>query len=68
MNPTKRDPEAIIEFTENLLGHELYEHQKEVIRKLYSSDPDDRYLVMCRHHGRATIMDLIDDFHEIMKI
>lgn len=65
---TKRDPEAVIEFTEKLLGCELYDHQKEVIRKLCNADEDDRYLVMCRHHGRATIMDLMDDFHEIMKI
>ncbi len=59
---------TVIEFVEKLLGCELYEHQKDVIRKLYRSGPDDRYLVMCRHHGRATIMDLISDFHEIMKI
>ena len=65
---TKRDPEAIIEFAEKLLGCELYDYQKEVIRKLYSMDTDDRYLVMCRHHGRATIMDLMNDFHEIFKI
>lgn len=63
-----RDPEAIIEFAEKLLGCKLYEHQKDVIRKLYSAGPEDRYLVMCHHHGRATIMDLIDDFHEIFKI
>ena len=68
MTEKKRDPEAIIEFAEKLLGCELYEHQKDVIRKLYSSGPDDIYLVMCRHHGRATIMDLMNDFHEIMKI
>lgn len=59
---------AIIEFAEKLLGCELYDYQKDVIRKLYRSGPDDRYLVMCRHHGRATVMDLMEDFHEIMKI
>lgn len=58
----------MIEFAEKLLGCKLYDHQKEVIRKLCESGPDDRYLVMCRHHGRSTIMDLMEDFHEIMKI
>lgn len=68
MTPTNRDPEVIIEFTEKLSGCELYEWQKDTIRKLYSMDTDDRRLVMCRYQGRATIMDLISDFHEIFKI
>ena len=68
MTQTNRDPEVIIKFVEKLCGRGLYEREKNVIRKLYSSGPEDRYLVMCRHHGRATIMDLISDFHEITKI